>query len=350
MDWSLRACGRHGHVTYAPDDPALRGRLRADTAMGEAWRCLRCGDFVVGEVHGSGPAGAAPIVLRGRALRDATILRLIAVFRWVKGVLVLAAAYGVWRFRADHDAVNRAFKENLPLLQPLADRLGWHLDQSGVVHTVRTVLAATTTTLTWIMLALIALGTLWMIEGLGLWLLKRWGEYFSVIATSSFIPVEVHELVEKITPTRVIILLINIAVVLYIALSKRLFGLRGGRAAHEEERREASILEVEAATVARDTGGGSPGTRPAARRTDDGPPNGDGRAHARPRNPAGDPQSNSSGEKRANRSGERRSDDSGERRADRSGDRHSNGDGGPHSNGGPPARGPGRPPPERPAQ
>ncbi|GII35478.1 hypothetical protein Pph01_04810 [Planotetraspora phitsanulokensis] len=252
--------------------------------MGEAWRCLRCGDFVVGEVHGSGPAGAAPIVLRGRALRDATILRLIAMFRWVKGVLVLGAAYGVWRFRADHDAVNRAFKESLPLLQPLADRLGWNLDQSGVVHTVRTVLAATTTTLTWIMLALIALGTLWMIEGLGLWLLKRWGEYFSVIATSSFIPVEVHELVGKVTPTRLIILLINIAVVLYIALSKRLFGLRGGRAAHEEERREASILEVEAAAVRRTAAGGaSDGDGRTA-----GPPGAYGRAGTSP-SPAGQP-------------------------------------------------------------
>ncbi|GII26628.1 DUF2127 domain-containing protein [Planotetraspora mira] len=246
-------------MTFAPDDPALRGRLRADTAMGEAWRCLRCGDFVVGEAHGSGPAGAAPIVLRGRALRDATILRLIAVFRWVKGVLVLAAAYGVWRFRADHDAVNRAFKANLPLLQPIADRLGWNLDQSGAVHTVRTALAATTTTLTWIMLALLVLGMLWMIEGLGLWLLKRWGEYFSVIATSAFIPVEVHEIAEKVTPTRVVILLINIAVVLYIALSKRLFGLRGGRPAHEAERREASILEVEAAAVRRTAHARPPG-------------------------------------------------------------------------------------------
>jgi uncharacterized membrane protein (DUF2068 family) len=245
--------------------------------MGEAWRCLRCGDFVVGEVHGTGPAGAAPIVLRGRALRDATILRLIAVFRWVKGVLVLAAAYGVWRFRADHDAVNRAFKANLPLLQPLAERLGWNLDQSGVVHTVRTALAATTTTLTWIMVALIALGTLWMIEGLGLWLLKRWGEYFSVIATSAFIPVEIHELVEKVTWTRVVILAINIAVVLYIALSKRLFGLRGGRRAHEEERREASILEVEAATLQ----GTAHGRPPEADERAAAPPSG-GRAAAPP--------------------------------------------------------------------
>ena len=43
MDWNLFGCARGGHVTYAPDEPALRDRLRAPTAGGTAWRCLRCG-------------------------------------------------------------------------------------------------------------------------------------------------------------------------------------------------------------------------------------------------------------------------------------------------------------------
>ncbi|MEV7802383.1 DUF2127 domain-containing protein [Microbispora sp. NPDC088329] len=247
MDWSLRACGRHGHVTYAPDEEALRNRLRAETALGEAWRCLRCGDFTLGPPHGAGPAGDAPVVLRGRALRDAAVLRLIAVFRWAKVVLLVAGAYGVWRFRAHHDAVRRAFDQDLPLIRPLAHKLGWNLDQSGVVHTLRTALAARTTTLAWIFLALLALAALLLTEGIGLWLLKRWGEYFSVIVTSVFIPVEIYEIAEKVSPFRITVLLINIAAVLYIALSKRLFGLRGGRAAYDAERHEASLLEVEEA-------------------------------------------------------------------------------------------------------
>ena len=40
MDWSLFACARQGHVTYAPDEPELRDRLTAPTAGGPAWRCL----------------------------------------------------------------------------------------------------------------------------------------------------------------------------------------------------------------------------------------------------------------------------------------------------------------------
>ncbi|MBO4269703.1 DUF2127 domain-containing protein [Microbispora triticiradicis] len=250
MDWSLRACGRHGHVTYAPDEDALRARLRTETPLGEAWRCLRCGDFTLGPARGAGPAGEAPAVLRGRALRDAAVLRTIAVFRWAKAVLVLGGAYGVWRFRAHHDAVRRAFDEDLPLVEPLAHRLGWNLDQSGVVHTLRTVLAARTSTLAWIVLALVALAALMLVEGAGLWLLRRWGEYFSVIVTSAFIPVEIYEIAEKVSPFRIVLLLVNIAAVLYIALSKRLFGLRGGRTAHEAERHEASLLEVEQAGLA----------------------------------------------------------------------------------------------------
>ena len=71
MDWSLLACGRGGHVTYAPDEPALRSRLTAQTPSGEAWRCLRCGTFVIGPPGGNGPAVAAPQVRRGKELRSA---------------------------------------------------------------------------------------------------------------------------------------------------------------------------------------------------------------------------------------------------------------------------------------
>jgi Predicted membrane protein (DUF2127) len=68
------------------------------------------------------------------------------------------------------------------------------------------------------------------------------------VATSFFIPIEIFELTERVTWVRVGALIINIAAVVYILLSKRLFGLRGGHAAYEAERHEASLLEVEAAS------------------------------------------------------------------------------------------------------
>ena len=84
-----------------------------------------------------------------------------------------------------------------------------------------------------------------LVEGLGLWLLKRWGEYFAVVATSLFIPLEVYELTEKITWLRVVALIVNVAAVVYLLVSKRLFGIRGGHAAYEQAQHEASLLEVE---------------------------------------------------------------------------------------------------------
>ena len=249
MDWNLRVCGRKGHATYAPTEEELRGRLHVHTPVGEAWRCLRCGDFVPGPPRQSGPAEDAPLVLRGRALRDAVILRLLALERFSKGTLVLLAAYGLFRFRSHHDAVQRAFHEDLPLLRPLADKLGWNLEDSSIVHTIRTVVEAKTNVLLWLAIGLIVYGGLQLVEGVGLWLLKRWGEYFAVVATSLFIPFEVYELYERVTVLRVSALIINIAAVLYILLSKRLFGLRGGHKAYEAERHEASLLEVEAAAA-----------------------------------------------------------------------------------------------------
>jgi uncharacterized membrane protein (DUF2068 family) len=245
VDWNLRSCGRHGHVTYAPTEPELRARLHAQTPIGLAWRCLRCGDFVLGEPAGKGPADLAPVVLRGRALRDAVILRLLAVERWIRGLLILLAGYGVWRFRAHRDAVQKAFNEDLPLLKPIADKLHYNLEDSSIVHTLQSVIQAQTSTLAWVSAGLVGYGLLQLIEGLGLWLLKRWGEYFAVVATSLGLPIEIYELTEKITWLRVGAFVINVAAVLYLLLSKRLFGLRGGKRAYEEERHETSLLEVE---------------------------------------------------------------------------------------------------------
>jgi uncharacterized membrane protein (DUF2068 family) len=57
---------------------------------------------------------------------------------------------------------------------------------------------------------------LFITEGIGLWMLKRWAEWFTVIITASLVPVEVYEIVQRTTALRILILLINIAVVVYL--------------------------------------------------------------------------------------------------------------------------------------
>jgi uncharacterized membrane protein (DUF2068 family) len=88
-----------------------------------------------------------------------------------------------------------------------------------------------------------------LVEGIGLWLLTRWGEYFAVVATSVFLPLEVHDLTKGITLTRAVTFGINVAAIVYLLVSKRLFGLRGGRKAYDEERRGEQLLDVERAAA-----------------------------------------------------------------------------------------------------
>lgn len=245
MDWSLRGCARKGHVTYAPDEPALRERLHVPTPAGEAWRCLRCADFVVGEPHGSGPAADAPTVLRGKALKDATILRVLAVERLVRAALLLALAYGVLYFENAKTSLKQTFDQALPAARPLARVFNYDLDTSPTVERIRHLLDSRQHTLTLVTVGLVAYAALQLAEGLGLFLLKRWGEYVAVVGTSLFLPLEVYELTDKASVLKVVALLVNVAAVVYLLLSKRLFGIRGGHAAFEAERASESLLEVE---------------------------------------------------------------------------------------------------------
>ena len=249
LDWNLRSCGRHGHVTYAPDEPDLRDRLHAETASGEAWKCLRCETYVVGEPLGSGPAEDAPLVLRGAALKDAFILRALAVERLIRAILLTALAYGIHRFDNARDAVSKTFQTYLPLLKPLADRLHIDLQDAGPVRLAEKALAEPHTTLELVVAGVAAYAALQYAEGIGLWLLKRWGEYVAVVGTSAFVPLEVYELVDKTTWFKIVLLLVNLAAVFYLVWSKRLFGVRGGHAAFVAERHSASVLEVEAAAI-----------------------------------------------------------------------------------------------------
>jgi len=250
----LRACARRGHVTYRPDDEALAGRLQVQTPVGQAWRCLRCGTFVVGEPAGSGPADDAPTVLRGRALRDARVLRLLAAERLLRAVILLLLGYAVLRFESSQTSVRQLFDEALPAARPLARIFAVDLDASPTVERIRSLLTTKRSTLALVATLLFAYAGTQVLEGIGLALLKRWGEYVAAVVTSLFIPLEVFELTHKVSVLKVLALIVNVAAVVYLVWTKRLFGARGGAAAYEAEREGESILEVEQAATLREVG------------------------------------------------------------------------------------------------
>ncbi|GBE66896.1 hypothetical protein MFM001_33580 [Mycobacterium sp. MFM001] len=247
VDFALRSCGLRGHATFAPDEPKLRERLKAETPAGEAWRCLRCETFVVGPPRRSGPADTAPEIPRGRLLRDRTLMRALAVERAVRAVVFLLLAAGVLKVRGSRERLQQAFEQDLPLLRPLGNQLGWNPDDSKIVRHIGHLFSLSSSTFLWIAVAFTAYALIELVEAVGLWLVRRWGEYFAVIATSVFLPLEIYELTEKVTTLRVIAFLVNVVAVIWLLWSKRLFGLNGGAEAYWKEHRAESLLTVERA-------------------------------------------------------------------------------------------------------
>jgi uncharacterized membrane protein (DUF2068 family) len=254
VDWNLRSCARKGHVTYAADEPAYRAKLEASTPLGDAWRCLRCGSYVLGEPHGSGPADDAPVLLRGKALRSAFILRALAIERWGRGLIIVLLAIGVFRLKTTQVGLQQLFDRDLTSLKPFFDQIHFNVRDSSTINAVEKVLNAKPSTLNLIAAGLLGYGLLQIIEGIGLWSLKRWGEYVAVVGTTLFIPLEIYEITEKATWLKVVVLIINVAAVLYLLLSKRLFGVRGGHRAYEESLHEVSLLEVQESSAVPSTG------------------------------------------------------------------------------------------------
>jgi len=62
---------------------------------------------------------------------------------------------------------------------------------------------------------------IFLTEGTGLALRKRWAEYFTIITTASFLPLEVYEMLHHANVAKAVALVINIAVVIYLVWELR---------------------------------------------------------------------------------------------------------------------------------
>jgi hypothetical protein len=132
----------------------------------------------------------------------------------------------------------------LSAIKPLADQLDWNLKDSHLIHLLNDAVTSSHKTLTWVFIALVSYGLLQCVEAVGLWLMKRWAEYLTVVATSLFIPLEVYEIASKVTALRVGALLVNVGAVIWLVWSKHLFGINGGaKAAHDDAPRGRAAIE-----------------------------------------------------------------------------------------------------------
>ena len=135
------------------------------------------------------------------------LLRLIAIFKFLKAALLIGLSFGVFRMmhqdigmRVEHwveamhmDPGNRHVAMLLARLANLSPAQVKRLGLVGLLY-----------------------GGLFLVEGTGLWLQRRWGEWATVVITGLLVPVEIYEIVQHPNVVKVLVLIVNVAVVAYL--------------------------------------------------------------------------------------------------------------------------------------
>jgi uncharacterized membrane protein (DUF2068 family) len=238
--WELIVCGVRGHQLVGTE----AGELREEDAVfaremgGQRWhRCLRC-DSWLPFAPPSQPGSQHPpareqieLPVRGRPLRDKIVLRLIAINRAIHFLVLGALSIAVFLVAANQDEVRDRLYVVLSAIHSALGGPGH--GGEGFVARIDDLLSLPADRLDLIGLVLAVYALVEGVEAVGLWMQKRWAEYLTLIVTASLLPLEIYELAKGFSPLKVIAFVVNVAIVLYLLLGKRLFGLRGGFAAEE---------------------------------------------------------------------------------------------------------------------
>jgi uncharacterized membrane protein (DUF2068 family) len=134
-------------------------------------------------------------------------VRLIAVFKLFKGLVLLAVGIG---------ALKLLHKDVASEVERWADLFRVDPHNRFIHHFLEKFANVNPKKLRELSVGTFFYSAMLLTEGTGLLLGQRWAEYFTIIATASFIPLEVYEVYRRLDVARVVLLLINIAVVVYL--------------------------------------------------------------------------------------------------------------------------------------
>jgi uncharacterized membrane protein (DUF2068 family) len=143
---------------------------------------------------------------------DDLLLRLIAVFKFLKAGLLIALGIGL--FRLLHKDIGDVLEHwsKAMRLDPGSHFVNLALEKAAHLRPEQ--------------VKNLGLGSflyagLFLVEGSGLWLRKRWGEWLTVIITSSLVPVEIYEIYRHSSWVKVAVLALNVAIVIYLIYHMR---------------------------------------------------------------------------------------------------------------------------------
>ena len=135
------------------------------------------------------------------------VVRLIALFKLLKGILLIAV--GVAALKLLHTDI-------ASMVEDWARRLGFLQNSRFLGRALSAAAALTPDRVRDVIVGSFLYGGLFLTEGTGLWLLKRWAMWFTVIITASFLPIEIYELARDPSAGKTALLAINVALVGYL--------------------------------------------------------------------------------------------------------------------------------------
>lgn len=159
-----------------------------------------------------GPAGDPSPVGRPPRPPGTRSLRLIASFKLVQSLLLVGVAAATLNLlRPEVAADLQEWVGDMPLdtQQDLARRaVTWLLNMHrGHAETLA--------------IGSLVYAALFLVEGVGLWRGLRWAEWLTVIATASFVPIEVWEVAHRPGLIKALVIVVNLAVVWFLLRALR---------------------------------------------------------------------------------------------------------------------------------
>lgn len=253
-DEATWVCSIKGHVTPAATVARVDEReVQAGLAIEvddrcRLSRCLRCDAWISGprptnpELDRLPPLERLDLPRRGKALRQAIVLRVISVERGIHSVgFALVALLGLL-LKTNLVGIQGTARQLVDALSNAQADSGRVTNHGILVREGAKVLKLQAHTLNVLIAAAVAYAVIEGVEAVGLWRERRWAEYLTVVATAGFLPLELHELLNRVTVVRIGALVVNVAVLVYLVYAKRLFGLAKWRPQRPAETTDLAAL------------------------------------------------------------------------------------------------------------
>jgi uncharacterized membrane protein (DUF2068 family) len=249
LHYELLVCGLRGHAllgTEVAEITAADGLVIRDDGDLRWYRCVRCDSWLPLEPPSNPAQRRMPpreeieLPPRGKALRDKIVLRVIAVDRAFHFVILAVLAVAVFLIASHEQQLRQDFYRVLADIQGGVGGGPLQTDHHGLVGRLDELFSLQKGTLQLVGAGLAGLAVIEGVEAVGLWYQRRWAEYLTFIVTTALIPLEVYELTATVSWFKVVALIVNLAIVVYLLVAKRLFGIRGGYAVEVAEREHST--------------------------------------------------------------------------------------------------------------